>query len=280
MDRLVREREHIEQSVEMADRGVNVDGLDGIAAPDVDRIETLAEANEILEVAMIAGPASSGAIERIGRRGDRTERDMAFADPDVARRVARMQREALGREADLGFHQRRIEAHAIAARRDVGARRFQQRPRLVVQDVYADFLQHRQRGVVNRFQFVGGDETDRRESEARLRRGRGGRMNPLDAATAAARRILARRFHRHGAPQPFCLSFRVSLAARLAGATREIGIATCQFARRVLIGHRGGEITWRRAGAAAPRARLRPPSPCRRKNARSARSGTARPPRC
>ena len=58
-------------------------------------------------------------------------------------------------------------------------------------------------------------------------------------------------------------------------AMRENGIATCQFARRV-----AKRVIWSAAAAAPrpPRSRFR--APCRRKSARSARSGTARPPRC
>ena len=76
VDRLVRQREHVEQRVEMADRGVDVDRLDGIAAPDMDRIEALAEPQEILVVAPIAGPPAAVAVEGIGRAGDRAESDV------------------------------------------------------------------------------------------------------------------------------------------------------------------------------------------------------------
>ena len=73
VDRLVRQRQHVEERVEMAHRGVNVDRLDGIAAPQMHLIEALAEPDEILEVVMIARPAAAVAIEGIGRAGDRAE---------------------------------------------------------------------------------------------------------------------------------------------------------------------------------------------------------------
>ena len=42
VDRLVRQRQHVEERVEMADRGVNVDRFDRIAAPEMDGIEASA----------------------------------------------------------------------------------------------------------------------------------------------------------------------------------------------------------------------------------------------
>ncbi len=80
MDRLVGKRQHVEQRVEMAHGRMNVDRLDRIAAPEVNRIETLPEADEVLVVALIAGPPPAGAVERIGRARDRAEGDVSPAD--------------------------------------------------------------------------------------------------------------------------------------------------------------------------------------------------------
>ena len=56
-------RQHVEQRVEVTNRSVNVHGLDGIAAPDVNGVEAVAQLQEILKVAMISGPTPPFAIE-------------------------------------------------------------------------------------------------------------------------------------------------------------------------------------------------------------------------
>ena len=197
MDRLVRQRQHIEQRGQMAHGGVDVDRLDGIAAPDMHGVERLSEPDEILEVAVVAGPPAALAIEGVGRRGDRAEGDMRAADLDVALGIARVQRETFRREPDLGFDQRRIESHPIRARIDVGAGVLQQRLGLGVQHVHADLAEHLQRGLVDRFEFVARDQLDRRKQQPRLRLALGGFAAAFGRAPAAARLILARGFVRH-----------------------------------------------------------------------------------
>ncbi len=80
VDRLVGQRQHVEQRVEMADRGGNVDRLDRIAADEMNRIETLPEANEVLIVAPVAGPPASRAVKRIGGARHGAESDVPAAD--------------------------------------------------------------------------------------------------------------------------------------------------------------------------------------------------------
>ena len=147
----------------MADRGVNVDRFDRIAAPEVDRVERLAESDEVLVVALVSRPPPAGAIEGIGRARHRAERDMAPANDETARRVPRMQGEFLRREPDLRFDQRRIETYALRARFDVGAGVFQHRPCAVVQKVHPDLLQHDKRRPMDRFELVFRHEVERRE---------------------------------------------------------------------------------------------------------------------
>src|ERR1700722_5694250 len=73
VDRFVRQRQHIEDRVEMAHGCMNSDRLDGIAAPQMDLFEALAELDEILDIAVIAGSAAPLAIEGIRRAGDGAE---------------------------------------------------------------------------------------------------------------------------------------------------------------------------------------------------------------
>src|SRR5271163_3522008 len=197
VNRLVRQRQHLEQGVEMSNRGVNVDRFDGIAAPDMNGIESLPEPQEILIVAMIPRTAAAVTIERVRRAGHRAESHVFIADDYVSLRVARVQREALRRETDLRFDERGIEAHAVRPGIDVRAGLAEDRPGLVVEDIDADFLQYRERGSMNGFELVSRDELDGRKPRARLRRGRDRRDYTLAAASAATRRVLARAFIRH-----------------------------------------------------------------------------------
>src|SRR5271169_3394451 len=183
----------------MSNRGVKVDRFDGIAAPDMNGIESLPEPQEILIVAMISWTSAAVTIERVRRAGHRTESDVFIADDYVSLRVARVQREALRRETDLRFDERGIEAHAVRAGIDVRAALAEDCLGLVVEDIDADFLQHRERGSMNGFELVSRDELDRRKPRAGLGRGRNRRGHTLAPASAATRRVLARAFIRHSA---------------------------------------------------------------------------------
>ena len=83
-----------------------------------------------------------------------------------------------------------VEAHALGALAHVGAMRLHDAARLVMQHVDADFLQHAQRGEVDRFQLVVGDQLGRRERDSQLPERRlleGGRAaGALSGASAAA----------------------------------------------------------------------------------------------
>ena len=116
VDRLVRQGQHVEQGVEVADRGMDVDRLDRIAAPQMNGVERLSEPDEVPVVGMVAGAPAAFAVERIGGGGNGAEGHVAVADHEIAGGVARMQREALGRQPDDALDQRGIEAHALRNR--------------------------------------------------------------------------------------------------------------------------------------------------------------------
>ena len=103
----------------------------------------------------------------------------------------------------------------------------QQSARAVVQEVDADLLQNREGGPVDGFEFVLGDEIERRERRLRLdRRLCGeGRRRALGAAPAPASGVLRLGFSGHG----FLWIVALKEAARRARASRENGIATYQF---------------------------------------------------
>ena len=164
-----------------------------------------------------------------------------------------MEGEFLRREPDVRFDQRRVEAHPARGRIDVGAGALQHGARLVVQEVDADLLQHLERGLMDRFEFVAGNEVERRKRRLRLPRRR--RRDPAAAlgrapaaGAAAAPGILRRRFGGHFVPQSPAARGRAPrprrsrsvacavLAAPLIPASRQNGILPCQFAPGLLGG--------------------------------------------
>ena len=163
MDRLVGQRQHVEQRVEMADRGGNVDRFDRIAGDEMNRIETLPKPDEVLIVAPVAGPPPSRAVERIGGARHGAEGDVPTANREMTCGIARVQPERLRREADMRLNQGRVEANATRGRIDLGADGLQHCARLVVQEVDPDLFQHGERGLMDRFEFVARNKLDRRE---------------------------------------------------------------------------------------------------------------------
>jgi hypothetical protein len=172
VDRLVRQREHVEQRVEMPDRGVDVRGLDRIAAPEMHGRQRVSQPDQVLVVDAVAGTAAALAIGGVGRAGDRAEGQRVAADLDRLARVAGMEPEAARRLAEEALDQRRVEAHAVGVRVDVGASILEQRLRLGVEDVHPDLFEDGQRRAMDRLELVRRHRRHRREGQPRLRRRR------------------------------------------------------------------------------------------------------------
>src|SRR5271169_5340383 len=170
---------------------MNVDGLDGIAAPQMDTVEGLAEADEVLKVAMDARPASPVAVESVGRACDRRESGKGAADDEVARRVVGVELELPRRLADLRLDERGVKMNAIRGRIDIGATRFQNRLGLGMEEVHADFLEDGERSVMNCLQFVGRQQIDGFEAQPWLLSLDGGVRRGALAAPSPPRRFFA-----------------------------------------------------------------------------------------
>ncbi len=172
MDGLIGQRQHVEKRVEMADGRVDVDRLDRIAAPEMNKIERLPEPKEVPIVALVARPSPAGAIEGVGGARDGTEGDVTAADGQIARGVARVQGELLRREPDPGLDDGRIEANPLRGGIDIGPGVLQHGARAIVQEVDPDLLQDRERRLVDRFEFVLRNQFEGRERRRWLRRRR------------------------------------------------------------------------------------------------------------
>ena len=59
VDVLVGDGQHVEGGVDVAHRGMHVDRLDGIAADEVDRVEHVAELQQIIEADVITGATNT-----------------------------------------------------------------------------------------------------------------------------------------------------------------------------------------------------------------------------
>ena len=86
---LVGQRQLLVEAVEVADRGVDVDRLDRVAAGEVDAVEVLRQPDEVAEVLDVADAAAAVEVHGVRRRGDVAEEHVPAADGHPARGVAR-----------------------------------------------------------------------------------------------------------------------------------------------------------------------------------------------
>ena len=85
VDRLVHQRQRVVGGVEVADAVVDVDRLDRVARQEVDRVERLAEAQQVLVVLAVADPPTAVEVRHVRRAADGPERHPVAAEPEVVR---------------------------------------------------------------------------------------------------------------------------------------------------------------------------------------------------
>ena len=73
VQQLVREREHVERRLEVTDRVVQVDRLDGIPADEVDDVERLAEPQQFAERGPVARTPDAIEVDDVGWAADRPD---------------------------------------------------------------------------------------------------------------------------------------------------------------------------------------------------------------
>jgi hypothetical protein len=112
------------------------------------------------------GAPAAVEVGTIGRRRHLREDEIVAAEGDVVRRVARMHRKLRRCALDQLEDHVGVEAHALAPLGKVSAVLLHDLARAFVQHLDADFLQHPERGQVDRFQLVVGDQLGRREGNA------------------------------------------------------------------------------------------------------------------
>ena len=147
MRHLVRQRQLVEQAVEMADRRVDIDRLHRVSAGEMDAVEILRQLHQIAVVGPVAGPPPALDVGTVRRRRDVTEHHVPSADGDLAVGIARRQREFGRRLADHLHDQIAAHAHILAV--DDAARVAQDSDRIGMQELDADFLQHPHSAIVD-----------------------------------------------------------------------------------------------------------------------------------
>src|SRR3954447_2060549 len=108
--------------MEMPDRRVEVDRLDRVAPEEVDRVEHLAELDQVLVIGPVADPPAAIEIGDVRGARDRPERGPVAADLQVPLGVPGVERELRGYRPDPLLDHHRIEPDALATRLDVGPR--------------------------------------------------------------------------------------------------------------------------------------------------------------
>ena len=88
MERLVGELGDGREAIEVADGGVHVGRLDGVAAGHVDDVVALGQLDEVFEVTPVAGAAAVVVIGSVGCAGDLGEDHMIAAEDQIVGGIA------------------------------------------------------------------------------------------------------------------------------------------------------------------------------------------------
>ena len=168
VERLVRQRHHVVDRVQMANRRVDVDRLDGIAREEVDRVEHLEEADEVLVVGAVADPPAAIEIRDVRGAADGPERGPVAAHDQVVGRVRGVEGEGRRRGLDPLLDHRGVETDPL--RTDLGARagRLQQIAGALVEEIHSDLLENTQRRDVDRLELVDRQDLGRPIRDPRL----------------------------------------------------------------------------------------------------------------
>ena len=156
--------------LEVADRRVEVDRLDRVAADEVDGLEVLAQLEQVVEAGSVARGGARRRGRRVGRAARRSRR--RGESPPMCREWAGFHECSWN---SLGHVATRSSTIAGSKRTrctvDLGAGVMQEVARLRVEEVHADVGEHPQRSRVDRFQLVGRYDLGRAVAHPRLGEG-------------------------------------------------------------------------------------------------------------
>ena len=168
VDRLVHQGQRVVAGPQVPDAVMEVDRLHRVARQEVDGVERLGQAQQVLVVGPVADPPAAIEVGDVGRAADGPERDPVATELDVTRGVAGMERELRRRGLDqLGDH-RGVEAHPLRIGLDGRPGGAQDLARVGVEEVHPDLGQDAQRAGMDRLELVGRQQLGRAVAQARL----------------------------------------------------------------------------------------------------------------
>ena len=168
VDRLVGECQQVPQRVEVADRGVDVDRLDRVAGEEMDRVEHLAEPDQVLVVGPVADSPATIEVRDIRRGRNRPERGPVATDLEVVGGVRGVERELRRRGLDPLEDHVPVESDALGAFLHARTRAPEHLACAIVEEVHPDLLEDAERAEVDRFELVGRHDLGRPNADPGL----------------------------------------------------------------------------------------------------------------
>ena len=142
--------------------GRQVHRLEGAAGFLVEDVEALHQAQEVRDLGLGARATALFEVVAERRPADGREDEVPAADVDVARAVARAQREFRGCERELLAHQAAIEPQGAELIDLLGACGPQRVAAAGLEEAHAAGFEHGERAIDDRVHLVGAQDLDRR----------------------------------------------------------------------------------------------------------------------
>ncbi len=155
---LVGEDHEVAQAHEVTNIRVDVDGLQRVAAHQVDDVEALGEAQQVPIVGEIARPSTAVEIGAIRRAADGAEIDAVVAEDEVVGGIAGMNPELRRRRGQRALDQAPIHPHPLPGWLDLGPRGAEDVPGFRQEDVEPDLLEDGERRLVDGLDLVRRDD--------------------------------------------------------------------------------------------------------------------------
>ena len=200
-----------------------------LVADDVDRVEVVREADEVLVVAQVPVAPAAHPVVHAGRPRDETECHVVAAEDQALVRVAPGNRERRWGEREQLGHEAAVHPHCAARFVHVRPHRPEHLPGTGAHELDAELLQNPHRGGVDGLDLVVGQDLERRVGVPRLAPRELG-----NAAFGALAALVRRASAAPASPWLFLLHARLALFGAGCGTTLErarIGVGSlCPYA--------------------------------------------------
>jgi hypothetical protein len=109
----VHQADHVGHTIQMPDRGVNVDRFDRIPHDAVNDVEELRKLQEIAIVRLVSGATSALSVDSIRCTCDTGEGNMVAAKGQIVRWISGMNRKLVRRFSDEHFNHSPVHANPV-----------------------------------------------------------------------------------------------------------------------------------------------------------------------